>query len=132
MKVTIDISDEKFANVSTTAKTQFANALKDFGSDVLDEASRLESTHRSTSLNPEVTATDINDAVFFVKRHGGRRISMRLIIHKSIAFLSTLATGGIFNVEKFKDSTYVFWFLVLMGVALVSQVLLFVNNRSND
>lgn len=133
MKIEIDISNDKLQNLSTTAKTEISKVSKSYIEDVLDEASRIEESRRTTTGSPEVTAAIINDAVIFAKNYGIRkRKPRRYILMQIVAFISSIFTGGLFDTDKFKDTRYVILFLVIFLVAVVSAVYLILNDNNNE
>lgn len=133
MKIEIDISDDKLQNLSPTAKTEISKVSKSYIEDVLDEASRIEESRRTTTGNPEVTAAIINDAVVFAKNYGIRkRKPKRQIFMQIVAFITSTLTGGLFDTDKFKDAWYVILFLVIFLVAVVATVYLILNDNNNE
>lgn len=133
MKIEIDISDDKLQNLSPTAKTEISKVSKSYIEDVLDEASRIEESRRTTTGNPEVTAAIINDAVVFAKNYGIRkRKPKRQIFMQIVAFVASTFTGGLFDTDKFKDAWYVILFLVIFLIAVVATVYLILNDNNNE
>lgn len=132
MKLEINIPDEKTENLSPTAETRLKRVIEDYSSNVLDEASRIEST-RNSGNQPEITATIIDDAVEYSKRFPTRKKkSSKKIWAMIIAFISTVFTGGLFKTEKFDEPKYLFPFLVVFLVSVISNIYLFLNDNSND
>jgi len=133
MKIDIDISDDKLQNLSLTAKTEMEKVSKHYIEEVLDEASRIEESRRTSNSNPEITAAIINDAVVIARNYGIRkRKPKRQIIMQILAFVASIFTGGLFDTEKFKDSGYVILFLVIFLIAIVSTVYLILNDNNNE
>lgn len=131
MKLEIDISDDKLQNLSPTAKTEISKVSKAYIEEVLDEASRIEESRRTSSSNPEVTAAIINDAVVFAKHYGIRRKKPRKqIFTQIVAFITTILTGGLFNTDKFRDTVYVVLFLAFFLIAVVATVYLIFNDNN--
>lgn len=133
MKIEIDISDDKLQSLSVTAKTEICKVSKAYIEDVLDEASRIEESRRTTAGNAEVTAAIISDAVVFAKNYGIRKKKpKRQIFMQVLAFVASTITGGLFDTEKFKDVGYVILFLVIFLIAVVSAVYLILNDNNNE
>src|SRR5450759_4858799 len=133
MKIETDISDDKLQNLSPTAKTELEKIYKQYLEEVLDEASKIEESRRTSNSNPEITATIINEAVAYAKNYGIRkRKPKRLIWSQIIAFISTSIAWGIFDVEKFKDPLYVIGFILIFGISVGSTVYLIFNDSNND
>jgi hypothetical protein len=133
MKIEIDISDDKLQNLSATAKNEVNKIGKQYLEGVLDEASRIEESRRTSNSNPEITAPIINDAVVFAKNFGiKKKKPKRQIFIKIIAFIASIFTGGLFDTDKFKDTFYVILFLIVFLIAIVSTVYLIFNDNYND
>ena len=133
MKIEIEISDDKLQNLSPTAKTEISKVSKSYIEDVLDEASRIEESRRTTNGNPEVTASIINDAVVFAKNYGIRKKKpKKKIFMQILAFVASTLTGGLFDTDKFKDTAYVIIFLLIFLVAVVATVYLILNDDTNE
>lgn len=133
MKIEIEISDDKLQNLSPTAKTEISKVSKSYIEDVLDEASRIEESRRTNNGNPEITASIINDAVFFAKNYGIRKKKpKKQIFMQILAFVASTFTGGLFDTDKFKDTIYVILFLLIFLVAVVATVYLILNDNNNE
>lgn len=133
MKIGTDISDDKLQNLSPTANTELEKVSKHYLEEVLDEASRIEESRRTSNSSPEITAAIINEAVAYAKNYGIRkRKPKRLIWAQVIAFISTSIAWGIFDVEKFKDLLYVIGFILIFGISVGSTVYLIFNDSNND
>lgn len=132
MKLDIDIPDEKTENLSTTAESRLKTVVQDYSCNVLDEASRLEST-RNSGNEPEITATIIDDAVEYTKRFPTRKNKSKKKVGAMItAFISTVFTGGVFKTEKFNEPEYLFPFLIVFLISVISNIYIFLNDNSND
>lgn len=133
MKIEVDISDDKLQNLSPTAKTQISKVSKAYIEDVLDEASRIEESRRTSNANAEVTAAIINDAVVFARNYGIRKKKpRRLVVMQIVASAMSLIAGGLFDTDKFKNVYYVILFLIIFLVAVVSAVYLILNDNNNE
>ena len=133
MKIETDISDGKLQSLSPTAKTELEKVSKHYIEEVLDEASRIEESRRTSNSNAEITAAIINEAVAYAKNYGIRkRKPKRLICAQIIAFISTSIAWGIFDVEKFKNLLYVIGFILIFGISVGSTVYLIFNDNNND
>lgn len=133
MKLEIEISDGKLQNLSPTAKTEISKVSKAYIEEVLDEASRIEESRRTSTSDAEVTAAIINDAVVFAKSYGIRkRKPKKQIFMQVLAFVSSTLAGGLFDTDKFKDTGYVVLFLIIFLVAVVTAVYLILNDNNND
>ena len=133
MKIEIDISDDKLQNLSQTAKAEVTKVSKHYTEEVLDEASRIEESRRTSNSNPEITAAIINDAVVFAKTYGIRkRKPKKQTFMQILAFISATLTGGLFDTDKFNQTGYIILFLVVFAVSVISTLYLILNDNSND
>src|SRR5680860_1429373 len=132
MKLEIDIKDEKVENLSPPAETRLKTVVSKYSNDILDEASRIETT-RNSGHSPEITATIIDDAVDFNKRFRVRKKnSTPKIIALIIAFISTVLTGGLFKTEKFNEPKYLIPFLVVFLISIIANIYIFLNDNNNE
>ena len=132
MKLEVDIEDEKVKNLSPPAEVRLKTVVTKYSNDILDEASRIETT-RNTGNSPEITATIIDDAVHFNKRFRvGKKKTTPKIIALIIAFISTVLTGGLFKTEKFNDTTYLITFLIIFLASIIANIYIFLNDNSNE
>jgi len=133
MKLEIEISDNKLQNLSPTAKAEIGKVSKAYIEDVLDEASRIEESRRTSAGSAEITAAIIDDAVVFAKNYGIRkRKPKKQTFMQVLAFIASTLTGGLFDTDKFKETGYVVLFLVIFLVAVVATVYLILNDNNND
>ena len=133
MKIEFEIQDNKLQNLSSTAQSEIIKVSQIYLEDVLDEASRIEESRRTSVDNPEITASIISDAAHYAKTYGIRRKKpKKLILLQIVAFIGSTFTGGLFDIEKFKSVYYVLLFLFVFLVAVVSSVYLIFNDNQND
>lgn len=133
MKIEIEIQDNKLQNLSSTAHSEIIKVSQNYLEDVLDEASRIEESRRTSVKAPEITASLINDAAYYARTFGIRKKKpKRLIFLQIVAFIGSIFTGGLFDVEKFKNLGYVLLFLLVFLIAVVSSVYLIFNDNQND
>jgi hypothetical protein len=132
MKLEIDIEDEKVEHLSPPAESRLKTVVSKYSNDILDEASRIETT-RNNGHSPEITATIIDDAVDFNKRFRTRKTnSTSKIIALIIAFISTVLTGGLFKTEKFNEPKYLIPFLVVFLISIIANIYIFLNDNNNE
>ena len=133
MNIEIEIQDSKLQNLSSTAHSEIIKVSQRYLEDVLDEASRIEESRRISVKAPEITASLINDAAHYARTFGIRKKKpKRLVFLQIVAFIGSIFTGGLFDVEKFKSLGYVLLFLLIFLVAVVSSVYLIFNDNQND
>jgi hypothetical protein len=132
MKLQIEIPDEKTENLSNKAEARLKKVVEDYSGNILDEASRIEST-RNNGNKPEITAIIIDDAVEFTKKFSYRKKnSNKKIWAMIIAFISTVFTGGLFKTEKFNEPEYLFAFLGAFLFSVISNLYIFLNDNNNE
>lgn len=133
MKIEIDIVDDKLQGLSSSANTEICKVTKLYVEEILDEASRIEESRRTSVQNPEITASIINDAVYLAKNIGIRkRKPKRHVVMQTIVFLSSTITGGLFDIDKFKNLGFIILFLIVFFVAISTTIYLILNDNNND
>jgi ABC-type bacteriocin/lantibiotic exporter with double-glycine peptidase domain len=134
MKVEIEISDDKTANLSKSAQDELAKVTKGYVEEVLDEAGRLEAIRNATPGQPEITASIISDAVVFTKKYKiGKRKSGWTLFIQILASVSSLFAGGLWDTSEFNKNTgNLLLFLFVLIVAVVTSVYLIVKGNGND
>ena len=132
MEITVSISDEKLQNLSTSANAEIQKVAEHYIEEVLDEASRIEESRRTSTSNPEITAAIINDGAHFAKTQGIRtRKSGWSKCLQFLSFLASVFTGGLFNLDKLSQPTYCIIFLTVLVFAAVSTFYLIFIDNSN-
>jgi len=129
----INIPEDKESYLSEQAKEEFSGSLQSYATDLFDEASRLETASRVSEGEPEITRTMIKDAALYLKKytHNSKPKSWWFTLLQLVSTLSTLFTGGLFNIDKFKnDSTYLIIFLLVLTVTIVSNTAVIILGRS--
>lgn len=133
MRIDVDIEDGKLQNLSANATVEISIVAKSYIEEVLDEASRIEESRRSSTGNPEITSSIITDAVIFSKRFGiKKRKPKKQIAIQIVASFSSLVTGGLFQIDKFTNGLFLFAFLVCFLIAIASSIFLIFNDGTND
>ena len=133
MKLEIEIPDEKVKCLSPTANMELARVAKSYIIDVLDEAGRIEESRRNSKSSPEITGAIINEAVLYSKTIGFRKKkSAGKIFLQIVSYVSTIFTGALFNIDKFKNVGYVLLFLAVFTVCMFSTIYVITNSSKND
>ena len=120
----INIPEDKVSYLSKQAQVEFSDSLKSYASDLIDEASRLETASRVSGGDPEITRTMIKDATLYLKKytHNNKSQSWWFTFLQVVSAISTLFTGGLFNIDKFKsDSINLLIFLSVLAITIVSN-----------
>ena len=133
MKIEIEIADSKLENLSDSANDQLKAISKKHIEDILDEAGRLEASRNSSGNNPEITAAIINDAVEFTRKFRfSKRSTSKKIILQIIAFIATVLTGGLFQPKEFTDKWSLISFLVVFLLAIIFNLIVYLNDSKNE
>lgn len=133
MRIEVDIEDSKLQNLSSTAKLEIVKEGKIYLEELLDEASRIEESRRTASANAEITAAIINDAVIFAKRYGIKKKSVkRPIWIQILLYISSVLTGGLFQIDKFQNVLFLISFLVAFFISIAAAVYLIFIEAKND
>lgn len=133
MEIKIEIPDDKAQNLSVKANEELCTITKKYVENILDEASRLESSMRLSKSNPEITATIINNASsFYEKKYWFyKKKPISVFVHLG-AFFSTLLLGFIFNLNKFTKPIDIVLFLVIFLVCIVLNSYIIFKEKSNE
>lgn len=126
MEFKIEIPDGKFNNVSGEGLSELKSLTIEFVEDVLDESSRIEADQKTSSRNPEITATIIKDAHDYIRKfHIKPKRKSWVLWIQGLAFISTLITGGMFSVADFSKTIELIVFLVIFFISIGSSIILF-------
>ena len=132
MNIEFEIQDEKVQNLSDNAKEELIQLSKKYTEDILDEASRIEASRRNPGAGSEITSTIIKEADFYQKRFSiNKNKPWWIKIIHIIGFIATLITGGLLDTEKFKETSHVIWFIIMLFIAVSATVYLTFNNEYN-
>ncbi|WP_337085501.1 hypothetical protein [Elizabethkingia anophelis] len=131
MKIEFEIPDEKVSDLNPNGKSELTRHCKQWTEDIIDEATRIEAS-RNDGANTEITAAIISEAATYSKRFpikSKKKWWMKLI--QIAAFISSLIAGSLLDVEKFKETSHVIWFIVTLFVAVATNVYLTFNSEQN-
>lgn len=125
MEYKVEISDGKLDNVSAEGKSELKSLTKEFIEDVLDESSRIEADYKTSSGNPEITASIVKDAHDYIRKfHIKPKKKPWIIWIQVLAFIATLITGGMFSKADFSKTNELLIFLIVFFIAAASNVIL--------
>lgn len=132
MDIEFEIQEEKVLNLSNNAKTELEKLSKKYAEDILDEASRIETSRRNPGAESEITATILKEADIFHKRFSIKKPKPWWVkIIQVLGFISTLITGSLLDIEKFKEINHVIWFIIVLFISVSATVYLTFNNETN-
>ncbi len=132
MTVEFEIQDEKVQNLSNNAKYELENLTKRYAEEILNEALRIEEIRRNPGTQSEITATILREADIFHKGYPLKKTKpwwLKLI--QAISFISTMITGNLLEIEKFKEVDHVIWFIIFLFISVSTTVFLTFNNETN-
>ena len=118
--MTVEIPDDDLAGFSAQAKKHLQDALRAYGSDLIDEANRVEAGHRPAKGDPEVTGAMVDNAKVVVL--GGLRSpkqSVWLRILRVLAAVLSLVVGIMYDPAKLQDGGYMLLFVVAIAVTIL-------------
>ncbi|MDR2269657.1 MAG: hypothetical protein LBF27_02020 [Sphingobacterium sp.] len=133
MRIEFEIPDEKVSDLNQNGRAELTKHCKQWTEDIIDEATRIEAS-RNDGTNTEVTAAIISEAATYSKRFPFKSKSkskwwIKLI--QIIAFISSLLAGSLLDVDKFKNVSYVVWFIITLFIAVSTTVYLTFNSEKN-
>lgn len=131
MRIEFDIPDEKVSDLNPNGRTELTRHCKQWTEDIIDEATRIEAS-RNDGTNTEITAAIISEAATYSKRFpikAKKKWWVKVI--QILAFISSLIAGSLLDVEKFKETSHVIWFIVTLFVAVATTVYLTFNSEQN-
>ncbi len=132
MTLQINIPDDQLEYLSEHAKDELNISVRAYASDLIEEASRLETASRVDNGKPEITRSMIKDAVLYLKKYTlNRKITWGYSLIQILAVISILFTGGLFNIDKFQqDTTRLIIFLIVLTIAIVSNTAVIIIGRN--
>lgn len=127
----INISNDKIVNFSEKAMSELTQQSNRIVNEIIDEASRIEAYRRISDAKSEVTPSNVKEAATQPHLLFVHKKVWRVKIIQVIASISTLITGSLFDVDKFKDESHVLWFIALLLIATSTTVYLIFNQENN-
>lgn len=131
MRIEFDIPDEKVSDLNPNGQAELTQHCKQWTEDIIDEATRIEAS-RNDGTNTEITAAIISEAYSYSKRFPIKtKKNWWVKVIQILAFISSLIAGSLLDVEKFKETSHVIWFIVTLFVAVATTVYLTFNSEQN-
>jgi len=131
MKIEFEILDEKVLNFSQDAKAELTKQSYRIAEEIVDEAGRIEATRRLPETSTEVTQSNVREAATQPRMIVARKKSWKTKIVQVVAFGSSLVAGSLLDVEKFKETNHVVWFIIMSFIAVGTFVYLTFNQENN-
>lgn len=128
MRIEFDIPNEKVIHLNENGRLALSNHCKKVAEDIVDEATRLEIS-RNESVEKEITAALIVEAVHITKFTPVKRKSNWLYLIKVLQFISLLVTGALFDFDKLQNLLNFWVFILCLTIAIGTSVyLIFIND----
>ena len=124
MIIKVDIPENKVANFSPRAKKELEKHALRVTEEIIDEASRIEASRRLSDTNSEITQSVVKEAATHPRMYFSRKKNWGTKIVQFFAFISTFCSGLLFDTDKFNNITVVIWFVVVIFVAITTNVYL--------
>lgn len=129
----IAIADKDLKYLSGPARVALEKAARAYMKDLISEAGRLESNERDHLGPPEITQTNIQDAVLLFRKYPSRRKpSWGFTSLQIVAVVTALLTGAIApdSPTKMQDFGAVVLFIIILAVALVTSTIQIIVGRT--
>lgn len=131
MKIEFDIPDEKVKDLNINGRSELTRHCKEWTEDIIDEATRIEAS-RNDGTSTEITAAIISEATTYSKRFSLKKKKKWWIkVIQVTAFVSSLLAGSLLDIEKFKETSHVIWFIATLFIAVATTVYLTFNSEQN-
>ncbi len=118
MEITILEKDLKGFNEK--AKEKLIEASKEFISDLIEESNRIESARNSTSNDPEVTSSMVNDAKVLIRRGIYKpKINIGVKLLRVAAAVFPLLVGILYDSTRLQNSGYMLLFIIVITTAIL-------------
>lgn len=131
MRIEFDIPDEKVQNFSLDAKAELTRQANRIANEIVDEASRVESSRRLPETNSEVTQSNVKEVATQPRMVLSKKKTVKSKIIQLVAFGSTLVAGSLLDTSKFTETNHVVWFIVMSFLAIGTTVYLTFNQENN-
>jgi len=117
----IEFPENELNGFNDQSKTKLAEYIKEFGSDLITEANRLESDRNNSSQIPEITSSMVNDANTLIRR--GLLKPKKEMLHYFLRIGSpilSMATSMMYDPNKLVDKTYMFFFIIALTATILT------------
>lgn len=121
MAIDLNQNDGDLAGYSEQAKRQLAEEVRNYKSDLVDEASRIEAARGATDGHPEVTAGMVEEAAILLRRGLGPpkpRWGQKVL--RVISAVLSLGVGIMYDGDNLQNSLYMLGFIILVAAAILS------------
>lgn len=116
--VRVTIGNDKLGNFSNEAQDTLKNQLEKYADEIISEASLIEEGLREDNASTEITSNYVLWAVRKNKTSRPKKKSKKMVVIKITAFISSLITGALFDIEAIQASVLrLILFLVVFAIA---------------
>lgn len=121
MPIDINIPDQDIKGFNFQARDKLKHSVGEFVSDLIEESNRIESGRNTTSGDPEITSSMVNDAKILILRGLVQpKKGILTKITRIAASILSLVVGIMYNPSKLQDSGYMLLFIIVVTAAILS------------
>lgn len=111
----IKIPEKNLKGFNNQAKDKLRYHIEKFIENLVEESYNLESSQNSTGDDPQITSNIVNEAKIFISRNRfSRKNSFWYVPLKILALLLASFVGTLLDIEKFKNPSHVFIFIIVI------------------
>ena len=121
MPIDIRIEENALTGFSGQAKDHLKSAVRDYSTELIDEANRIEAGRNAVGGTPEVTQSMVSDAVVLIRR--GLRVhksAMGIRVLRVLSAVLSLLVGILYNESKLQNGAYMSLFIFVVAGAILS------------
>lgn len=117
----IKIPKKDLYGFNVKAKEKLEEASKEFINDLIEESNRVESSRNSTSNDPEITSSMVNDAEVLIRRGLSKsKNSIRFKLLRVAAAVLSLSVGILYDSTKLQNSEYMLLFIFVITATILT------------
>jgi hypothetical protein len=127
MTFDLNVSEHLLKHLNAQARAEAKTKIETYASDLLEEASRLETASSANNAEPQITSSMVADADLLLRRGYRRARQTKLVLAGKIGAPTGALLAGFFtDAEKLKDPLMLFLFVVLIIFTVTATVLIVV------
>lgn len=124
--IRVNIGNDKLSNFSNEAQGTLKTQLEKYGDEIIKEANLIEEGLRENDASTEITSNYVLWAVRKSKTFRPKKKRKHIIAIKLTAFISSLITGALFDIEAMQASVLrLIVFLITFSIAGGSTLIQF-------
>jgi hypothetical protein len=116
----IEIPDDDIKGFNHESQAKLQETTKEFVSDMIAEANRIESGSNSTSDGPQITSSMVDSAYVLIRRglsKPKRRFGLTLL--RILSAILPLAVGVMYNTTKLQSGSYMLLFVLVVTATIL-------------